>query len=167
MPCAGLSAHSTPGLPTIWTMPLIPSVMNHSTITGPNTVLTRAVPKRWKKKRPMMMITVIGTTQLASCGSTTSTPSTADRTEIAGVMIASPKNSAAPITPIATIQPVRLVKVERTSDISDSTPPSPLLSARVTKNTYLIDTVMVSAQAIRDSSPKTSPVTSRPLLPSA
>ena len=46
-----------------------------------------------------MMITVIGTTRSLTDGAATFTPSIADRTEMAGVIIESPKKSAAPKTP--------------------------------------------------------------------
>ena len=58
----------------------------------------------------MRITTVIGTTHGVRLGATTSMPSTAESTEIAGVMIASPKNSAAPTTPSARIQTGRLAK---------------------------------------------------------
>ena len=40
-----------------------------------------------------------------------------------------------------------------TSDISARMPPSPLLSARITKTQYLTETVMMSVQTTSDSSP--------------
>ena len=46
-----------------------------------------------------MITAVIGTTSACSPGSTTLRPSTADSTEIAGVIMLSPKNSAAPKIP--------------------------------------------------------------------
>ena len=42
------------------------------------------------------------------------------------------------------------------SAISASVPPSPLLSARMTKITYLIVTTMISAQKIRETTPSTA-----------
>jgi hypothetical protein len=66
-------------------------------------------------------------------------PSTADSTEIAGVIMLSPKNNAAPNNPAAaSTAAVRrpLVPVNRRSSvISAMIPPSPWLSARITSVT--------------------------------
>jgi hypothetical protein len=86
-----------------------------------------------------MMTTVTGTTQSLNSGSTTSMPSTADSTEIAGVIMLSPKNSADPKIPSA----ARMSAVRwRVSDphrrnrvMSAITPPSPSLSARMMRET--------------------------------
>src|SRR5689334_10562950 len=115
----------------------------------------------------MMMTTVAGNTQTARLGAIVSTPSTADSTEIAGVITESPKNSDAPMTPSARIHVCLPEKPALTSDISDSVPPSPLLSALVTKKTYLMVTVMVSAQTMSDSSPSTSSASVAAFAPSA
>ena len=48
-----------------------------------------------------MITAVIGTTRSANDGATTFTPSIAESTEIAGVIMLSPKNSDAPNTPSA------------------------------------------------------------------
>ena len=48
-----------------------------------------------------MIAAVIGTTRSLSDGATTLSPSTADSTEIAGVIMLSPKNSDAPKIPSA------------------------------------------------------------------
>ncbi len=65
-------------------------------------------------------------------------------TEIAGVIIASPKNSDAPNTPsaISTAAPAMPVRVgsRRTSATSAIMPPSPSLSACITSQTYLTPT---------------------------
>ena len=86
-----------------------------------------------------MITAVIGTTKSLKSGSITLRPSTADSTEIAGVIMLSPKNSAAPNSPRAdNITAVRrpLAPVHRRSSvISAMIPPSPLLSARVTSVT--------------------------------
>ena len=71
-------------------------------------------------------------------------------------MMASPKNSDAPQMPIPRISPARCGKLALASAISDSVPPSPRLSARSTKATYLTVTISVSAQTISDSTPSTS-----------
>ena len=79
--------------------PSTASTMNHSTMTGPNTLPTFSVPKRWPRNTPRSTTTTIGTTQWCRLGATTSSPSTADSTEIAGVITPSPKNSDAPKMP--------------------------------------------------------------------
>ena len=65
-------------------------VANQSTITGPNITPTRWVPKRCTRNRPSSTPTEIGSTHDLSAGATTSRPSAAPSTEIAGVMTLSP-----------------------------------------------------------------------------
>ena len=59
-------------------------------MTGPNTLPTTPVPFFCTANSPMRMITVIGSTAFCSTGACTSRPSTADSTEMAGVMRLSP-----------------------------------------------------------------------------
>jgi hypothetical protein len=86
-----------------------------------------------------MIATVIGRIRSLTEGAATFTPSTADRTEIAGVIMLSPKNREAPKTPSAASAslvrrppgtPRRRIRV-----ISAMIPPSPSLSARITSKT--------------------------------
>ena len=63
---------------------------NQKTISGPKTRPMRWVPKRWIAKTTTRIAIVTGTTSSWMLGSTTFTPSTAERTEIAGVIIPSP-----------------------------------------------------------------------------
>ena len=72
---------------------------NQVIITGPNTRPTAAVPRRWTVNSATMITAVIGTTRSPNDGSTILSPSTADSTEIAGVIMLSPKNSEAPKMP--------------------------------------------------------------------
>ncbi len=91
-------------------------------------------------------------------GVATSRPSTADRTEIAGVMTPSPKNSAAPNRPsdINIMRPRVLRVVDRNTSASKAMmPPSPRLSARIMNTTYFSVTTMISAQEMSDSTPST------------
>ena len=74
-------------------------VVNQTIMIGPNMRPTAPVPSRWVANRTTMIVAVIGTTRLSSDGSITFIPSTAESTEIAGVIMLSPKNSAAPKTP--------------------------------------------------------------------
>ena len=68
-------------------------------MTGPNTTPTFAVPCFWNRKRTNRMISVAGTTKCSIDGAPTLSPSIAPSTEIAGVMIPSPYNNAAPNKP--------------------------------------------------------------------
>ena len=56
---------------------------------GPNMPPTRAVPRRWNMNSAVMITTVTGTTALSNSGFKISRPSTAESTEIAGVISAS------------------------------------------------------------------------------
>ncbi|MCY1221822.1 hypothetical protein D9M72_338910 [compost metagenome] len=57
---------------------------------GPNSLPMVAVPWRWIRNSAARITSVIGITNCDSCGAAISSPSTADSTEIAGVMTASP-----------------------------------------------------------------------------
>ena len=99
------------------------------------------------------MTTVAGNTNGASSASTCLSPSSADSTEIAGVMIASPENSAEPATPSRKTIVVRLPSALWASAFSDRMPPSPLLSACIRNSTYFAVTTISSAQMISDTTP--------------
>ena len=78
------------GWATTRASPAAAMTANQNTITGPNTRPIRWVPKRWTEKRTTITAIVTGITRSWMLGSTTFTPSTAERTEIAGVIIPSP-----------------------------------------------------------------------------
>jgi hypothetical protein len=63
---------------------------NQATITGPNSRPTAAVPQRWIPNSTVSTPSAIGTTRCARLGVATFRPSTAESTEIAGVIIPSP-----------------------------------------------------------------------------
>ena len=65
-------------------------VANHSIITGPNIAPTRAVPRFCTRNSATRMTTVSGTMNGLNASVATSSPSTADSTEMAGVMAPSP-----------------------------------------------------------------------------
>ena len=91
-----------------------------------------------------------------SSGVITSIPSTAESTEIAGVIIASPKNIADPKMPRPTSHQRSCAwpSVPRdTSAVSARMPPSPRLSARMMSTTYLSVTTTTSAQKMTDRRP--------------
>ena len=83
----------------------------------------------------------------------TCTPWTAPSTEIAGVIMPSPKNSAAPKIPSVTSSVPWTTLLRRSSAVSAMIPPSPRLCARMMKPAYLIDTMIIKAQKIRDAVP--------------
>jgi hypothetical protein len=60
------------------------------TITGPNKAPTFAVPRAWMANRQIRMTTAIGITQGSKPGCTVVRPSTAESTEMAGVIMLSP-----------------------------------------------------------------------------
>ena len=69
---------------------MAPITVNHTTMTGPNTRAMPAVPCFCTAKRPTRIAIDTGITQPANAVVATSKPSTADNTEIAGVMSPSP-----------------------------------------------------------------------------
>jgi hypothetical protein len=119
--------------------PHAPMATNQATMTGPNIRPTAAVPLRCTMNSKTMITAVIGTTALSSDGWTTLSPSTAESTEIAGVIMLSPKNSEAPKTPSAAstvvVRRPRCEPHRRTRVISAMMPPSPSLSARIASST--------------------------------
>jgi len=74
-------------------IPLTPAAAkaaNHTNMTGPNSLPTTPVPKRWITNNTVNTVNVIGNTSCPNPGTATLTPSTADNTEMAGVMMPSP-----------------------------------------------------------------------------
>src|SRR5579859_7852058 len=108
--------------------------------------------------RTTMIATVMGMTSPDTDGAATLTPSTAESTEMAGVIMLSPKNSEAPKIPsaastaFARIPPGRARR--RIKAISAMIPPSPSLSARITSSTYVTVTMIVTDQKISETIPK-------------
>jgi hypothetical protein len=137
--------------------PISASVMNHTTMIGPNTVPMPAVPRDCTKKSPARITTVIGTTNGSNSVVAIPSPSTALNTEIAGVIMPSPYSKAAPNRPIAISRARPFPSFDRTSATSARMPPSPWLSARITNSRYFTDTVINSDQMISDSTPSTLP----------
>ena len=90
-------------------------------------------------------------------------PSTALRTEIAGVIIASPKNRDAPASPTMSTKPRYRPAAGRARESSAIVPPSPWLSARITTTTYLMATTSVMAQNTSESTPRTVVSASAPV----
>src|SRR6266487_1210945 len=138
--------------------PSTPSTVNQTPMIGPNSRPTAPVPSRCTRNRAMMITTVIGRTRLATDGAETLTPSIADRTEIAGVIMLSPKNSEAPKMPSAASttfarRPPGRARL-RIRAINAMIPPSPSLSARITSRTYVIVTTIVTDQKISEMIPK-------------
>ena len=78
------------GVCTTLTRPMAPMTTNQRNITGPKATPTRWVPNRCARKSATNTTSAIGTTAEANSGATSSRPSTALSTEIAGVMMLSP-----------------------------------------------------------------------------
>ena len=102
------------------------------------------------------MTTVSGRHIVAERGLASLSPSTAESTEIAGVITLSPRNIEAPMTPRIKTKAVRRPSARVASAVSESVPPSPLLSARNRISTYFSVTVTISAHTISDSTPSTT-----------
>ena len=86
----GLTELMIPGSGMIFDNPRSANVANHTIMIGPNTLPTAPVPRLCTMNKHIKMATAIGRTQEAKAGETSSRPSTALNTEIAGVMIPSP-----------------------------------------------------------------------------
>ena len=74
-------------------MPITPSsasVANQTIMMGPNSAPTLPVPRFWTANSPPTTSSVIGMTNGLNAGVATSSPSTAESTEIAGVISPSP-----------------------------------------------------------------------------
>ena len=99
----------------------------------------------------------IGMTKVARAGCSTSTPSTALSTEIAGVIMLSPSKRAAPNKPNGSSQLLLLVldRLGLTSVVRARIPPSPFKSACKITIRYLIDTMITSDQMIKEMTPIT------------
>ena len=160
----GEMAANTPGLCSTSQSPSTPSTRNQTAQMGPKTAPIFAVPRYCTRKSASRITIEIGKTAFSKCGETTLSPSTAESTEIAGVMMPSPKNRQAPAMPIsAKAQRSRAFSTLRcASAISAKIPPSPRLSARSTKATYFTVTVRISDQMIRLSRPSTSHASTPP-----
>ncbi len=140
---------------------MIPSaarVRNHTRVIGPNSEAIWCVPRDWIMNSATRITADMGSTHECMDALTPGAsfrPSMAPITEMAGVIMPSPRNRAAPQMPrkkgIIACRP----RVLRARAIRASVPPSPLLSARIRKMTYLIVTIRVRAQSTRDTTPST------------
>jgi hypothetical protein len=104
------------------------------------------VPRYWNRNRLNRTARVSGTTTNSNLGLITARPSTAESTDMAGVIIASPKKNAAPIMPRASTNPPFFFKSVSTRTTRERMPPSPLLSARMSRMTYFSPTTRIRAQ---------------------
>ena len=123
---------------------------------GPKNAATPAVPRLWAVKSSTRITIVAGKTYGARSASTCFSPSSAERTEIAGVMIASPENRADPATPSRNGIVARWPSARWASAFSERMPPSPLLSACIRNTTYFAVTTISKAQMISETTPITS-----------
>ena len=131
-------------------------VTNQTTMIGPKILPTLPVPRRWIEKSPTSTTQVSGTTQGLKPGAASSSPSRADSTEMAGVIIPSPNRSAAPAMTRSATKPIPTAERFGSSARSARMPPSPRLSARMTKLTYFTETARMSAQRMSEMTPKMS-----------
>ncbi len=83
-------------------MPAAAMLRNQTNIAGPNSAPTFSVPRRWIQNSTTISTSEIGTIQGCASLVATPMPSTAEMTEIAGVITPSPKSIAAPTTTITT-----------------------------------------------------------------
>jgi len=74
----------------MWYSPKTAIAANHTTVIGPKNLPMPPVPRFCTANSPNKMMSVSGITYFLKAGDTTSKPSTADSTEIAGVMTPSP-----------------------------------------------------------------------------
>ena len=72
------------------TAPHRPIAANQTAVIGPNSTPTAPVPSRWARNRRISTSSEIGITFEERLGEATFRPSTADMTEIAGVIMPSP-----------------------------------------------------------------------------
>ena len=125
-------------------------------MTGPKNAATLAVPRRCTANKAIRIATVNGMTECSNAGVTSLSPSTAESTEIAGVITKSPRNMEKPMMPSTMTSGVRRPSARVASAISESVPPSPLLSARSRISTYFRVTTMISAHTMSESTPSTA-----------
>ncbi len=118
-------------------------------ITGPKKRPIVDVPERCTKKTAVMITNTIGTTGV--CGFNERSPSTAEVTVIAGVIMPSARRALAPIA--ATIKGQRLERGRLINENRAMMPPSPLLSARNAPTTYFIVVWSVRVQITHETAP--------------
>ncbi|KAE9515321.1 hypothetical protein FXW26_03430 [Candidatus Liberibacter asiaticus] len=99
--------------------------------------------------------------KLSNSGAIYLTPSTAERTDSAGVTILSPINNAEPAKPNAINTVDRLGIFFNNKARRDNIPPSPSLSALNNNKIYFIVTTMVRTQIMRETKPITSVLSTR------
>ena len=135
---------------------------NHTAMNGPNRRARACVPNRWPANSTVSRVSVTGSTNDFSPGCAAPSPSTDAITLIAGVIVPSPKKSATPNIPSKTRAafPARpFTRRPRTSATRAMMPPSPRLSAPMTKVTYLTKTTRTIVQITSEIIPST-PATS-------
>jgi hypothetical protein len=130
-------------------------VMNQTAMTGPNRKPIAPLPRLCTKKRQTRTKAAFGTTYGVTAGDATPSPSMALRTDMAGVIMASPKNRDAPASPTIKRTVRNGPATGSARDNRAIVPPSPSLSARMTKTTYLSATTSTMAQNTSESMPST------------
>ena len=151
------------GVSIMLTTPIADSTANHSIMIGPKRRPRPLVPLLCTRYSAIRITTVIGTIYGLNAGVASSMPSTADKTEIAGVMTPSPKNSEAPMTPTTVSGMIHCGRsfTDTSANANKAMmPPSPRLSARKIRVTYLSETMIVKPQMINDTTPRMLAVSS-------
>ena len=139
-------------------MPKTASIANHINMIGPNNLPIDAVPNCCTKNKTASMLSTIITIMSsfiflnARRRSICRKPSMADVTEMGGVIIPSASNAAPPIIAGKTSH----FFCRRTNAYKEKIPPSPLLSARNVRMTYLTVVCKVSVQKISEIPPNTT-----------
>jgi len=156
-----LIAATTSGCFTMLASPIAAMVANHTAIAGAKTLPTRCVPKRWMPNSATSVAIESHGTNGAQRGVMTSSPSQADMIESDGVITPSPRMRPEPMTAISTMRLIaRTVNSFAARDLSsariENIPPSPWLSARRIKITYLSVTTSAIAQKNIEVQPRTS-----------
>ena len=150
------------GCAAILTSPPTARITNQIRMIGPNADAMRAVPWLCTANSPIRIARLMISTNGSNIGVTRLRPSTAESTEIAGVIIASPKNSAAPAMPSSGMRRPRSPTACCASAIRLNVPPSPWLSARSMISTYFNVTITTKAHSISEITPNTMSAVSVP-----
>ena len=105
--------------------PTTANVTNQTAMMGPNRKPTAPLPRLCIENRQTNTTAAIGTTYGVTIGDTMRRPSTALSTDMAGVIMASPKNRDAPASPTIRRPVCNRPATGRARDRSAIVPPSP------------------------------------------
>jgi hypothetical protein len=131
--------------------------VNQTSRIGPKITPIPEAPLNWIANRPVNRMAVIGMMREENAGAAASSPSRADNTLIAGVIMPSPNSRPAPSISdhSSTFMPWFLYLCSR--PYSANKPPSPSFSARNTSNAYSMATMRMIVQTASEIAPRTLP----------